>query len=564
MRRDFAAGGRERRQLAAAALACVAACILLVLASCGSEDDGDKATGDEAAKQGGVLRIGLSEDIDHTDPALAYYVVSWQMSYATCVKLLNYPEKPAPEGSQLQPEAADAMPQVSADGKTYTFMVSPRFKFSPPSNEMVTAETFRFAIERVLSPKMQSPGTSFVTDIVGAADVIAGKADQASGITVDGNRLTIRLEQVAPDFLSRIAMPFFCAVPLDTPLDPKGVLAVPAAGPYYIAARSPKRSIVLKRNPNYTGDRVRHLDEIVYDIGAEPRQTLLQIKRGEVDYAADILPPSSHADLYREWGPGSENAKQGKQRYFVNPRLSFFYFALNTDRPIFSDPAVRQAVNYALDRPALLRQSGAHAGTPTDQYLPPGIPGYRDADIYPVDGPDYEKARELMGGRRGKVVLYTCDDSPCPETAQIFQQNLKQIGLDVEIKQFDFIVAATKAGTKGEPFDALWIGWAADYADPYNFLNVLLDGRRIQSENNQNFAYFDDPAFNQKMEEASRLSGDERWEAYAALDEALGRDGAPLAAYSNENDRSFFSRRTGCQLYQPVYGMSLSRLCITE
>ena len=117
-----------------------------------------------------VLRINLHTDTDYTDPALAYYQVSWQFEYATCLKLLNYPDKAGAAGLQLQPEAASSMPAVSSDGKTYEFTIKAGYKFSPPSTEPVTAGTFRHAIERDLNPKMQSPAVSFIKDIQGGVD----------------------------------------------------------------------------------------------------------------------------------------------------------------------------------------------------------------------------------------------------------------------------------------------------------------------------------------------------------------------------------------------------------
>ncbi len=86
------------------------------------------------------------------DPALAFYPDSWQLLDATCAKLVNYPDKPAPAGSQLEPEVAQSLPTRSPDGKTYTFTIRKGFRFSPPSNEPVTAQTFKHAIERSLSP----------------------------------------------------------------------------------------------------------------------------------------------------------------------------------------------------------------------------------------------------------------------------------------------------------------------------------------------------------------------------------------------------------------------------
>ena len=109
--------------------------------------------------------------------------------------------------------------------------------------------------------------------------------------------------------------------------------------------------------------------------------------------------------------------------------------------------------------------------------------------------------------------------------AQIIQYNLAQIGLKVDTKLFARAVQLTKEGTRGEPFDIADESWGADYADPYDFINVLLDGRNIQDQNNTNFAYFNDPKFNQQMTQASLLSGSARYKAYGhrRRDHATGR-----------------------------------------
>ena len=92
------------------------------------------------------------------------------------------------------PEVAQSLPTRSADGKTYTFTIRKGFRFSPPSNEPVTAQTFKYAIERSLSPMMKSPRVErFLGDVVGAKAYVAGKAPHISGIVARGNTLTIRL-----------------------------------------------------------------------------------------------------------------------------------------------------------------------------------------------------------------------------------------------------------------------------------------------------------------------------------------------------------------------------------
>ena len=106
--------------------------------------------------------------------------------------------------------------------------------------------------------------------------------------------------------------------------------------------------------------------------------------------------------------------------------------------------------------------------------------------------------------------------------------------------------------------------WRSAYADPFDFINVLLNGKSIQKANNVNFSYFNDPTYTKRMEQAAGLDGPERGTAYAKLDLDLAKNASPLAAWDVDNERDFFSARLGCQLYHPVYGMDISALCLRK
>ncbi len=517
-----------------------------------------------------VLRINLESDPSSSDPALAGGLVAQQLLYATCAKLLNYPDRPAPAGSQLEPEVAESVPAPSADGKSYTFQIRPGFRFSPPSNEPVTAETFKYTIERTLSPRMHNSYTAqIVGDIAGERAYESGKADHISGIVANRNTLTIRLTRIAPDFLARIALPAFCAVPTNTPVDPAGVPTIPSAGPYFVAASIPHRRIVLKRNPNYHGRRPQRFSEIVYTIGVSKTRTVAQVEAGSADYAGDGVPAQATARLAARYGPGSSAARARRQRYFIDPVLGARFLALNTSRPLFAHARLRKAVNYALDRPALVAQEARYfsggnraSGTVNDEYLPPGFPGYPAAHLYPLHGPDFKTAKTLAAGTRATAVLYTCNRAPCPQDAQIIAHDLKRIGIDVETKMFPVGVFYARVSTKGEPFDIATIGWTVDYPDPSNFLNLLLDGRSIAPQNNLDFSYFDDASYNRKLEAAARLSAPTRYRTYAALAVDLAKNAAPWAVIENDTSRDFFSAGIGCQVFQPIYGIDLAALCL--
>ena len=212
----------------------------------------------------------------------------------------------------------------------------------------------------------------------------------------------------------------------------------------------------------------------------------------------------------------------------------------------------------------MLTQNGYLAGKRTDQVLPPGIAGFRDADIYPLKGPNFTFAKKLADGktRDGKIVYYTSNSAVPSAVAQILQFDLKQIGLEVEVKQFARAVQIQKSGTKGEPFDISSESWVADYADPFDFVNVLLDGKNIHDSNNSNVSYFNDPAYNAKMEAASRLSGAARYTAYGNVDVDIMKNAAPWAPRSNFNSRTLLSKRVGCYTYNGIYGTDLAAVCL--
>jgi YVTN family beta-propeller protein len=480
----------------------------------------------------------------------------WQIQYATCAKLVNYPDSAAPAGSRLIPEAAESLPTRSADGKTYTFTIRQGCRFSPPSNEPVTAQTFKYTIERNLSKKMSGGDPGSLGDVVGARTYSSGSTSHIAGIVARRNTLTIRLVAPVPDLLSRLEQAS-CAVPLGTPLDPS-LRLIPSAGPYYVASETPGQAVVLLHNPNYKGNRPHRLERIELTLGVSRQKAVAQIESGATDFATDGVPRSDAHELAAQYGPGSVETKKGRQQYFVDPVPEVDFLVLNTHRPLFRDVRLRKAVNYAIDRRALVRLGSPFAqrsSRPADQYLPPGVPGFRDVRIYPLT-PNVVAARRLAGGKKRVAVLYTCNDSNCKRIALLVKANLKAIGIVVQVKTFNGNAYFQRLGRAGEPYDLAVMGWLADRLDPSDFLNVLLEGDVLPT--------FDDAAYDRRLAAVANLSGPRRYIAYATLDTELARDAAPWVAFSNSVDHDFFSARMGCQVYQPIYGVDLAALCIKK
>jgi peptide/nickel transport system substrate-binding protein len=522
-----------------------------------------QASSSGQARVGGTFKHSLSVDIDYVDPALAYYVPSWAIMYSTGAMLLNYPDAPAPKGSRLTPDVAKGFPRIAKNGLTYTFQLKNNFRLS--NGQKVTAANFVYAINRDLNKRMSSPSQPFIEDIAGAQAVIDGKATRASGLKAIGKyTLQIKMTKRAPDLLARLAMPFFQAIPTNLPIVPDGVNApVHTAGPYYIQKWDRNRQVVVARNRFYRGPRPHNVNSIVIDVGLPLETIKLNIDRGVTD-TGDI-PPSAHAELGRRYG-----VKKGSPgRYFANPAPTISYLAMNHDRPLFGGGGLgnlrlKKAINYVIDRQAIMTQRGAYAGVTNDQYMPPSMRGFKNVSIYPRR-PNISQARSLAQGqtRGGNGVFYCANRAPAPQQCQIVQANLRNIGLNMDIKLFPRAVQFEKAGNKGEPFDLTLEGWHMDYFDPYDFI-FLVDGTTIRPTNNVNFSYFNSAAFNKKIARAKTLVGVPRYRAFSQLDADIAKNGSPLATYGTPNDRYYVSSRTGCYHYHPVFTWDYASLCLTR
>ncbi len=514
---------------------------------------------DAASRAGGTFRIAFT-DFDAVDPALSYTTTSGTILEATCARLMrNAPRPPF----RLVPEVSAGYPQASRDGRIHTFTLRTGFRFNDGSP--VRASAFARAIQRTLAPGVESPGAQYTRDIVGAAAFHAGSSTSLTGVTASGNRLVVRFTRPVPDFPARTAQLFFCAVPPGLPADPEGVRAFPAAGPYYVSEYRPGQNIVLERNRFYRGDRPHHVDRFEVDLSIDSNAEVLgRIERGQVDWG--WLPPPI---FFREMPRLVAKYGVNRTRFFVSPGLAMRAFALNTSRPLFrNNPKLRQAINHAIDRAAIrLATGGTAVSRLTDQYLPPEMPGYTDARIYPLDRPNLPKARALAKGRtRGRTaVLYTFDAPEPLALAQIVRRSLAKIGLDVRVQGIPVTSYGGRVTRRGAPFDIAFLPWAPDYFDPYSYLNVFFESRFVGvGELRRTSPTSALPRYDRLLRQASALRGAARYRAYGALDVRLAREAAPLVAIDFLNDPTLVSARVGCLVKSTQHAavLDLTAVCL--
>jgi peptide/nickel transport system substrate-binding protein len=525
----------RRKQVLSLFMLVLGAAMLVAAVSVGAASSSTKKAGSNEARKGGTLRINQAEsDFDFVDPQLAYRTDDWSMIYTTSMPLVGFQEKAGAAGSQLAPIGATAFPTVSGNGKTYTFHIRPGLKFSDGST--VTAASYQRAWERILSPKMGSPlgvNLSLQDDIVGGKAFLDGKASKISGISAKGLTLTFHLTSPNATFVSILSMQWFTAVKPNTPYSSTGLNVYPAAGPYY------------------KGDRPANPDQIVFTPNVNTDQSLLQVKAGQSDMDLIGIPATAAAGLAQQYGVN-------KGRFYVGPTSCVSYMAMNNARAPFNNLNVRKAVEYAIDRPAQVRLLGAYAGKRTSQMLVPGIPGYKPFNAYPLQGADVSKAKAVGGAAIAAApalnVIHTTSTAST-NRAQVAEFNLKQVGFKIN----DVPTPATNyyqvIQTRGTTYNFVTNGgWCADYFDPFDYLNVLFDGRKLQPANNNNYAYFNNASFNKGLDHAASLSGSARAAAYAKLDQQLMSKYAPVVPYLIATNRYFVSSRTKNWIYSSYFG----------
>jgi streptogramin lyase len=482
-----------------------------------------------AGLHGDVVRLTMREDwLENTDPAVTEQFLPWQeqFHYATWAKLYNYPDSEGPAGLAVVPEVAAAPPEVSADGRRYTFHLRSSYRFSPPSGARVDAAAFQTELERVLSSTLgpNAPGAPYVETIAGAAVYRSGQAQHLAGVTANGHTLTIQLTRPVPNLVEILALPYFCAVPPGTPAFPNGLKSpIPSAGPYYLSAHDEGEVAVLRRNPNYHGPRPHRADAFVYRIGIATAPAAAAIARGRRDYAAEFDPALE---------PGTAATTNPRAAYHQTPLPFTDYLALNTSRPTFSQERLRRAAALAIDRTALADE--AH-DLPSAAILPPNLAKLvRPGPVRVVE------ARRLAGKVHATAVLAICKQ--CQHLGQIVRANLARIGIAVKLLMVE------------RPIDALpRVDLAFGFIqpdgppEPRSFLATLpglprwAAGRLARLESA--------PA-------AARTRG-----AYAVAAELERR--VYYVPFGASYVPELFSTRVGCKVFQPVYfGVDLSALCL--
>ena len=298
-----------------------------------------------------------------------------------------------------------------------------------------------------------------------------------------------------------MAIHFAFAVPAGTP--DKDVSTVSnwrvSTGPYMISSYLPNQQITLTRNPNFkqwTPDTPNgHLDRIQITIGTQAEQAMNEIADGQLDWYFEAVPTDRLAALQRQY----------PSQVHVYPRNDITYFLLNTRKAPMNNLKVRQALNYAVNRDALLKIFGGQ-GTPTENIIPPSLgPAFQRQWPYPYD---LAKAKRLVrqSGTQGMAVqVWSHSDAPAPQAAQYVASVLDSLGYKATVKTLSQSVYWDTISTqKGDP-QVAFVQFDQDYPEGQDFIDVQLNGQNITNVGNQNTSNINIPALNQQIDAAKAM-----------------------------------------------------------
>jgi peptide/nickel transport system substrate-binding protein len=471
---------------------------------------------------------------DYMDPQLSYTAEGWTAMYDTYIPLLTYRHAEGKAGSEVIPGLAKALPKITHGGKTYTLFLRPGLKYS--NGAPVRASDFRFTVERLF--RVNSGGSPFYTGIVGAKSFVRKQRAHISGITTSdkSGKIVIHLVEPQGTFTNLLALLFVAPVPASTPMRDQSFDPPPATGPYVITSSKPGVGWAYARNPAWTKNGVvmpeipgGHVGRIEISVIRNQGTQVDELKDGRLDWLFDPPPIRRQPEL--EAGAGGAQLR-------VDPTLSTYYFWLNAREAPFNSLKVRQAVEYAVD-PHRLSLIYSGQITPTDQILPPDMPGYEQFDLYPAN---MQTARQLIREADPKdrsITVWTDSEAPNDDAGTYYSGVLQELGFHVTLKIVNpdnyFTVISSRHTAN---LDTGFADWFEDYPHPDDFFGPLLTTKPFGG---YNFSQLVAPKLNQEVAALARRWGPIDEPAYAGLDRSYMRL-APIVPYGTRTLTTVFSR----------------------
>ena len=528
----------------------IVAALAILAAGCGgggkkSSSSGGGGNAGSSGKTYPLLRV-IWDAPDYMDPALAYTVAAWQINWYVYEGLLGYKHESGPAGATLVPYLAESMPKVSADGTKLSFKLRDGLKYSDGSP--VKASDFRASIERLF--KVDSPGVGFfsvIKGVSGANGFATTKKGHISGIVTNDSARTIdiTLDHPEGDILYILSTQFASILPAKTPASDQSTKGIPSTGPYMIQSYVPSRSFVVVRNPNYNNQIPTmpsgNPDKVVGKIITDPVAAYQQVVSGKADYDFQVVPNDRLPEAQSKY----------KDQLKIYTAANTYYYFLNNKLPPFNNLKARQAVEYSIDRNAIISGVYGGLGRPTQNFLPPDYPQYKKIDHWKYD---LAKAKQLVkqSGTAGATVdVYGPNEDPSKASTEYLASQLSKIGYKPKLHLLSHQVYFTTIGNQATKAQAGFTDWYQDYPHPVDWFDVLLNGNRITQTHNNNPGNVNVKSVNAQIESLKKKTEltPAVNDAWAKVDQDLMVTYATTVAYMNRSATDFFGPKQDLSCY---------------
>jgi peptide/nickel transport system substrate-binding protein/oligopeptide transport system substrate-binding protein len=364
---------------------------------------------------------------------------------------------------QPVPDLAERI-RISPDGLTYTFELRERARFH--DGRPLTGEDIAFSLERATDPALvegdgsKLPGWTYLRDILGSEERMAGQRDELPGVEVlDRRTIRIRLVRPAPDFLVKMAAPpAFVVDRWDVARGRDWWRRPNGSGPFRLDRWEEGRLLVLRGYRGYTpGPPV--LEQIEIRLGADALDPMSQYERGLLDLVSVPL-----WALDRVRSPASPFSRELR----VQPLYAGSFVLLNPNIPPLDDPAVRRALVQGFEREKIARVSLDGQVRVAHGLVPAGMLGREwSASLLPYDP---AAARDLLKARLSGYTLrlYTAGSGVPVTLKEVYERDL---GIDAEVLLMEWPDYLEDLSEQRLPIFVL--SWVADYPDPATFLTSL-------------------------------------------------------------------------------------------
>lgn len=493
-------------------------------------------------RRGGTVKVAWENPPDSLDPAVGENLTAWDaLTELVCFgSLMAYDKQ---YGGPV-PNLAAGHPAISSDGMTLTFKIRPDVKFHNGRN--IVAGDFKYAWERMLNPKLQSWGSSYLASIVGASAMMSGKATSLEGVqAVNDSTLVVHL--TAPDFtiLNVLTQPITAPVPSEE-VDRLGKAwgQTPVGyGPFKIVSYDQAgQTARFERNTDYFYAGLPYLDAVEYRWGVTSQVSLLQLEHGDIDIIGDGLPPSSAGQVLA--------TPTLKPLAHFRPSPGNVYLTMYQDTvPAFGSREVRQAMNWAIDKNALGKVTYG-SSSPWGAPFPKGLADF--TSTFTPYGYDPKRAKQMLaqaGYKNGfSVTLTVAADAPFPDIAQVVAQQLGAVGVHVTLNQVGSnalysLEYAEQAGRKKLQMSTdSWYMVQPTPADEVNALYV--------TKASSNYCGYSNPQVDNLAKQAlSEFDPVARNKLYAQIQQLIGDD-APFVFLASTDWLAGVSQRVGNYQYR--------------